>query len=66
MKPENSYQPIGLKNGIVGSGNGLSPVWRQAIAWTNAALSSIGLFGTSIISIQGNAFDGHFILAAMC
>ena len=51
MKPENSYQPIGLKNGIIGSGNGLSPVRRQAISWTNAALSSIELLETSFSEI---------------
>ena len=26
---------------LVGSGNGLSPVWRRAITWTNALLLSI-------------------------
>ena len=34
-----------------GSGNGLSPIRRQAITWTNAALSSIGLLGTSFNEI---------------
>ena len=29
---------------IIGSGNGLSPVRRQAITWTNAALSSIWIW----------------------
>ena len=27
---------------IIGSGNGLAPVWCQAITWTNADLLSIG------------------------
>ena len=36
---------------INGSGNGLAPVRRQAITWTNAALSSIGLLGTSFNEI---------------
>ena len=31
---------------IIGPGNGLSPVRRQAITWTNACLLSIGLMGT--------------------
>ena len=31
---------------IIGSGNGLSPVRRQAITWTNADLLPIGLLGT--------------------
>ena len=30
----------------IGSGNGLSPVRRQAITWTNAGLLSIGILGT--------------------
>ena len=32
---------------IIGSGNGLSPIWCQAITWTNAGLLSIGLLGTN-------------------
>ena len=32
--------------GIIGLGNGLSPVRRQAITWTTVVLSSIGLKGT--------------------
>ena len=32
-------------------GNGLSPVRRRAITWSNAALSSIGLLGTSFSEI---------------
>ena len=32
---------------VFGSANGLSPVWRQAIPWTNAALLSIGHLGTN-------------------
>ena len=28
--------PVDNKAGLTGSGNGLSPVWRQAITWTNA------------------------------
>ena len=35
----------------IGSGNGLSPVWRQAITWTNAALLSIGSLGTNFSEI---------------
>ena len=31
---------------IIGPGNGLFPVWCQAIIWINAALLSIGLMGT--------------------
>ena len=52
---------------ITGSDNGLSPVCRQAITWTNAGLLSIGLLETSllkwnlnqnfIIFIQENAFQ---------
>ena len=40
----------------IGSGNGLSPVWHEAITWTNAGLLSIGPLGTNsseiLIKIQ--------------
>ena len=36
---------------IIGSGNGLSPVRRQAITWTNDALLSFGLMGTDFSEI---------------
>ena len=36
----------------IGSGNGLSPVRRQAITWTNAGLLPIGLMGTNFSEIQ--------------
>ena len=36
----------------IGSGNGLSPVRRQAIAWTNAGLLSISLLGTNFSEIR--------------
>ena len=61
----------------IGPGNGLSPVRRQAITWTNADLLSIGLLGTNFseirngntkIFIHENAFEnivyengGHFV-----
>ena len=32
----------------IGSDNGLSPVWRQAITWTNAKLLSIRPLGTNL------------------
>ena len=32
---------------IIGSDNGLSPVWRQAIIWTNDGLLSIGTLWTN-------------------
>ena len=35
----------------IGSGNGLSPARRQAIAWTNAHLLSIGPLGTNFSEI---------------
>ena len=35
----------------IGSGNGLSPLRCQAIAWTNAAILSIGLLGTNFSEI---------------
>ena len=33
---------------IIGSDNGLSPGWRQAIIWTNAVILSIGPLGTNL------------------
>ena len=36
---------------IIASGNGLSPVRRQAITWTNARLLSIRLLGTNFNEI---------------
>ena len=53
---------------IIGSGNGLSPLWCQAITWTNAGLLSIGLLSPGnmfhwnlnqnfIIFIEENAFE---------
>ena len=36
----------------ISSGNGLSPVRRQAITWTNAGVLSIGLVGTNLSEIQ--------------
>ena len=44
----------------IGSDNGLSPVWCQAITWTNAVLLSIRLLGTNfseiLIKIQNFTF----------
>ena len=36
---------------IIGSDNGLSPGWRQAIIWTNAGILSTGPVGTNFIEI---------------
>ena len=36
----------------IGSGNGLSPLWPQAIFWNNADLLSIGPLGTNLSEIQ--------------
>ena len=35
----------------IGSNNGLSPIWNQAIIWTNAELLSIGPLGTNFDDI---------------
>ena len=35
----------------IGSGNGLSPVWHQAITWTNADLLSTGPSGKNFHEI---------------
>ena len=45
---------------IIGSGNGLSPVRRQAITWTDAALLSMEPLGTNfrdIFLIHENSFE---------
>ena len=50
---------------IIGSNNGLSPGWRQAIIWSNARILFIRPFGTNLseialnwyIFIQENAFE---------
>ena len=44
---------------IIGSDNGLSPGWRQAIVWTNDGILLIGLLGTnfSLILIEIHAFS---------
>ena len=39
------------KLSIVGSDNGLSPGWRQAITWTNAGILLIGTLGINISEI---------------
>ena len=45
---------------IIGSDNGLSPQWRQAIIWTNAGILLIGPLGTNfseiLIEIQTFSF----------
>ena len=44
---------------IIGSGNGLSPVWHQANTWNSAGILLIGPFGTNFseISIKFHAFS---------
>ena len=37
---------------IIGSDNGLSPGWRQAIIWTNDGILLIGPLGTNFIEIS--------------
>ena len=36
----------------ISSGNGLQPVWRQTITWTNADVLSIGPLGTNFSEIR--------------
>ena len=47
------------KQTIIGSDNGLSPEWRQAIIWTNAGILLIGPLGTNFseISIKIQTFS---------
>ena len=67
LQMENKYiSPVGLielthwgrvthicvsKLSIIGSDNGLSPDWRQAIIWTNAGILLIGTLGTNFNEI---------------
>ena len=44
---------------IIGSGNGLSPVWRQAITWTNAGLLSVGLLGKKSVNFESEFYYFH-------
>ena len=49
--PDTTYMHQSTGSALV-SGNGVSPVWRQAITWTNAALLSIEPLGTNFSEIQ--------------
>ena len=49
-RPVNSSRSSELV--IISSGNGLSPIPRQAITWTNAGLLSIELMGIHFSEIQ--------------
>ena len=65
---------------IIGSDNGLSPDWCQAIIWTNAGILLIGPLGTNFseILIEFKYFHsgkyiwkclengGYFVSASMC
>ena len=66
---------------IIGSDNGLSPDWHQAIIWTNVAMLLIAPLGTNFsgILIEIHTFSlkkciwkcllengGHFVAASMC
>ena len=42
VRDVNDVAYMGLNYVIIGSDNGISPVRRQAIAWTNTDLLSIG------------------------
>ena len=69
------------KLNIIGTTNGLSPDWRQAITWTNAGILLISplRINVSDISIEIQTFSfqkrtwkcrpgngGHFVSASMC
>ena len=58
----NSLRPTHIcviKLTVIGSDNGLSPEWRQAIIWTNAGILLIGPLGTNFneISIKIHTFS---------
>ena len=60
----------------MGSDNGLSPSWRQAIIWTNTGILLIGPLGTNfneiVIKIQTFSLNyrlqngGHLVSASVC
>ena len=50
LRPSNAY--VSVTHTIIASDNGLSPVRRQAIIWTNAAILSIRLKGTCFSEIS--------------
>ena len=45
---------------IIGSDNGLSPGWRQAIIWTNAGILLIRTLGTNFSEILGEIHSFSF------
>ena len=45
---------------IIGSENGLSPDWRQAIIWTNAVILLIGTLGTNFSEILSKIYTFSF------
>ena len=49
LKPARIYASVNQV--IIGSDNGLSPIQRQAITWTNADLLLIGPLGTNFSEI---------------
>ena len=49
-----------VKEVNIGSGNGLSPLWRQSITRTNAGLLSFGLLGTNFNEIQTRILSFSF------
>ena len=49
------------KQTIIGSDNGLSPGWRQAIIWTNAGILSIWTLGTNFSEILGEIHSFSFL-----
>ena len=52
---------MSVKKGIIGSDNGLSPVRRQAIIWTNAEILSIRCLGTNNLQWNSNQNTKVFI-----
>ena len=45
---------------IIGSDNGLSPQWHQAIIWTNAGISLIRTLGTNLSEILSKIYTFSF------
>ena len=56
----NLWHHIWCKLTIVGSDNGLSPGWRQAIIWTHAGILLIGPVGTNFSEILIEIYTSSF------
>ena len=59
LRPSDAYICVS-KLAIIGSDNGLSPGWRQAIIWTNDGILLIGHLGTNFNEILIEIYKFYF------